>query len=354
MRRTSTAFVAALGLLAWALSLPGCKDEREYGILYPEEALVEEAAVEVTDAAEAEGAAAAVEEPAEPEPYQIRTGDVLTISVFGEPEMTQTFPVGPDGRISYYVANDITAAGLTFKELREEITEGLLEHFKDPRVSVVGNAYKGNTVYILGQVRRPGEYIIRSDTRLLDVVAMAGGIARSVRSYAGRADVIELADLSRAFLLRASAFVAVDFQALFSDSERKVAASNVPVRAGDRIYIPSASAQERKVLVLGEVTRPMVVRYQRSISLLEALAEAGDVKKTARDRNAFVVRGSLISPVVYRINIRSVSTGLAKNVILESGDIVYVPKTALAKASEIADQIYPLLRDVETADFIVR
>jgi len=300
------------------------------------------------EAAEPDAGPAVVEEPGEPLPYRIRTGDELTISLMGEPGMTQTLPVGPDGRISYYVAHDVKAAGCTFKELRDDLTEKLRTHFKDPEVTVVGSAFKGNTVIILGQVSKPGEYIIRSDTRLLDAIAMSGGIARSLQSFGATQNVVELADLTRAFLLRGRSFVNVDFEGLFSANEGKVANNNVIVQAGDRIYIPSSAAQERKVFVLGEVARPMVVRFQRNITLLEAIAEAGGVKTSARERDAFVVRGSLRQPVVYPVNVRKVSMGLVPNVPLESGDIVFVPKTMLAKAAEIADQVFPLLRDVET------
>jgi polysaccharide export outer membrane protein len=284
-----------------------------------------------------------------PGPYRIRTGDVLTISILGEPEMTRTLPVGPDGRISYYVAHDVVAAGRTFSELRAELRERMLVHFKDPAVSVTGQEYTGNTVTLLGQLRSPGQYVVRADTRLLDVVAMAGGIARSPYTLGTFNNVLELADLSRAFLLREDRFVDVDFEALFSDDQSSVVRNNVYVRAGDQIYIPSAVTLENKVFVLGEVASPRVVRYQRDISLMEAVAEAGGVTPAAWERRCFVVRGSLRSPTVLPVNIRHVATGAAPDVRLRSGDIVYLPKTALGKASEVTRQILPFFQTVNEA-----
>ena len=287
-------------------------------------------------------------QPVRPLRYRIRTGDVLTISVMGEPDMTETLPVGPDGRISYYVANDLVAAGRTFEELRTEIEERLRSHFKDPKVTAIGKEYKGNTVTVLGQVRNPGGYVVRMDTRLLDVIAMAGGIARS--PYGGGAyGVFELANLRGAFLLRGDRFVDADFEGLFSEDEQLVSYNNVYIQAGDRVYIPSAVALENKVMVLGEVVRPMVVRFQRDISVLEAVAEAGGAKESAWERRAFIVRGSLRRPTLLPVNLRELATGGAPDVPLRPGDVVYVPKTALGKAAEIADQIYPLLRSLGTA-----
>jgi polysaccharide export outer membrane protein len=287
-------------------------------------------------------------------PYRIRTGDVLTISVLGEPDMTQTVPVGPDGRISYYAAHDMVAAGKTFEELRRGLRESLLPFFKDPEVSVVGKEFTGNTVTILGQVTRPGQYVVRSDTRLLDVVAMAGGIARTAYWSGPFQSTVELADLASSFLLRGDRFVDVDFKALFAGTSPAVARNNVHVRAGDSIYIPSAATLDNRVFVLGEVANPRVVRYQRDMSFLEAVAEAGGVTAGAWERRAFVVRGSLTSPEIVPINLRAAATGAVPNVALRSGDIVYVPKSVLGKTEEIARQLLPLLQGVNSAEDVGR
>lgn len=285
--------------------------------------------------------------------YRIRTGNVLTISILGEPEMTRSIPVGPDGRISYYVAHDVVAAGRTFEELREQLRRRLLTHFKAPEVAVFGEAYKGNTVTVLGTVAKPGEYMVRSDTRLLDVLAMAGGIAR--RAYwASQGVTVELPDLRRAFLLRGAYFVEVNFTDLLSDSEEAVARSNVRVLAGDRIYLPSSTSLDNRVIVLGEVRNPRVIRFQRDISFLEAVADAGGAVPSAWEKRAFVVRGSLSRPTVIPVNMRQVAIGATPDVSLRSGDIVYLPKTALGKASEIARQVLPLLQDVSYARDVTR
>ncbi len=278
--------------------------------------------------------------------YRIRTGDVLTISILGEQDMTQKLPVGPDGRISYYVANDVLAAGRTFQELREELNQRLRTHFKKPEVAVFGEAYTGNTVTVLGLVRRPGQYVVGSDTRLLDVLAMAGGVSHGV-FHTSFGYMTELPDLKNAFVLRGDGFVDVSFTGLLSRDQKAVARNNVSVRAGDRVYVPSAAALENKVIVLGQVRNPKVVRFQRDISFLEAAAEAGGILPSAWERRAFIVRGSLRRPTVIPINLRKVATGRTADVPLRSGDIVFVPKTVLGKTAEIAGQILPLLQTAQ-------
>lgn len=341
MRRPN-AFGAALGALTIGLgALTACRPRPAQGPDFGTGPAPEVLPIGEGDAGEPMPA-----QPPPPRRYCIRSGDVLKITVLGEPDMTETVPVGPDGRISYYVAHDLLAAGRTFHELRAEIQARLREYFLDPQVGVSGEAYKGNTVAIFGQVTRPGEYVVRSDTRLLDVIAMAGGISRTALWSYGAQTVFELADLERSYLMRGEEFLAVDFEALFSSDEASVAHNNAYICAGDRIHIPSSATMENRVIVLGEVRTPRVVRFQRRITLLEAVAEAGSVKVSAWERRAFIVRGSLRSPVVLPVNLRLVATGRAPDVELRSGDIVFVPKTALAKTEEIARQLMPFLQSV--------
>jgi len=287
------------------------------------------------------------------ERYRIRTGDVLTISVMGEAEMTRTLPVGPDGRISYYLANDVMAAGRTFEELRLVLEEALRPHFKSPVMTVTGKEFKGNTVSILGMVSKPGEYVVRSDTRLIDLLAVAGGVSQR-GFWTTQGWTYDLPDLRRSFLMRGDKFVAVDFTELLSDTETLVAQNNVFLRAGDRVYIPSTSLSENKIIVLGEVRDPKVVHFQRDISIMEAIAQAGDTKDSAWERRSFVVRGSLRKPTVIPVNLRQVALGKAANFPLKSGDIVFVPKSALGKVEEITRQILPLIQGANFVDELVR
>ena len=287
------------------------------------------------------------------ERYRIRTGDVLTISVMGEPEMTRSLPVGPDGRISYYLANDVMVAGRTFEDLRLTLEEALRPHFKSPVVTVTGKEFKGNTVSILGMVSKPGEYVIRSDTRLIDLLAVAGGVSQR-GFWTTQGWSYDLPDLRRSFVMRGDKFVDVDFTDLLSDTETLVAQNNVYLRAGDRVYIPSTSSSENRIMVLGEVRNPKVVRFQREVSLMEAVAEAGGVKASAWERRSFVVRGSLREPTVIPVNLRDVAVGRAADLPLKSGDIVFVPKSALGKVEEITRQVLPLIQGTNYVENMVR
>jgi len=279
-----------------------------------------------------------------PDPYRVRSGDILIIDVLGESDMRREIPVGPDGRMSYYIAHNVEAAGKTFTAIRGEIAKRLRAHYRDPQVSVVGKSYAGNTVSVLGVVKKAGRHEIRSDTRLIDAIALAGGIPVSWQIGGSSLGAEDVADLEHAYLLRDGKFVDVDFVALFKGAEEEVSKNNVLLKPNDRIYVPPSVGSNQRIIVLGEVNSPGVVRYSKRISFLEAIAESGGVRPSAWERRSFVVRGRLSSP--------NVMMGRRRDIELAAGDIVLVPKHALGKLEEVARQVLPLLNSVNTADTI--
>jgi polysaccharide export outer membrane protein len=281
-----------------------------------------------------------------PEPYRIRAADVLEISIVGDEALTtKTIPVGPDGRISYNIAR-VYAAGKTFEELSDELQTVLKKHYKDPVVTIVGREFAGNSVTILGVVRSPGRFPISSDTRLMDALALAGGIPLfNPATFEGSA--LEISDLTQARLIRGNRKLEIDFEALFSGDARRISRNNIIVQANDTIVIPSAASLDNKVIVLGAVTRPGLYRFKKSISLMEAVALSGGPTIKSWERMAIVVRGSMTNPQIIPVNTRLVAQGRERNVLLAGGDILYFPTTPLGKMSEIVQQIFPAMNTVE-------
>lgn len=287
------------------------------------------------------------------EPYRIRTDDVLEIGVWGEDDMTRRVRVGPDGCISYFRVTELRAAGLSLRELQRELArnDNLGKYYREtPEVFVNLVDSAGNFVSVTGVVRYPGLYKISNETRLADVIAKAGGIPLGSSALGERN--WEVADLSQASVLRGDQFLDVEFSTLFGPriDPREMAANNVLMRPNDRIFIPSAVSLDNKVFVVGEVRNPRVIRYSKEISFLEALLEAGDVPVTAKERGAFIVRGRFKKPEIIAVNAKAVRTGDKPDVALKPGDVVYVPKTALAKTVDVVRQLDVIFSGVADAE----
>ena len=106
--------------------------------------------------------------------YIIGADDMLHISVWKEPDLTESLPVRPDGKISLPLLNDVVAAGLTPTQLADAITGKLKKYIADPRVTVVVTAMNSQKIYILGEVLHPGAAILQPNMTVLQALASAG------------------------------------------------------------------------------------------------------------------------------------------------------------------------------------
>jgi polysaccharide biosynthesis/export protein len=107
--------------------------------------------------------------------YVIGPGDVLQISVWQEPQFTESVVVRPDGNISMPLVPDIPLTGLTPHEAEETLAQKLLSLVKHPRVSVIVQEIHSRLVYITGEVQHPGAYPMISPINVIQLIAHAGG-----------------------------------------------------------------------------------------------------------------------------------------------------------------------------------
>ena len=106
--------------------------------------------------------------------YVIGADDVLRISVWKEPELSEQLPVRPDGKISMPLLNDIPAAGLTPLALKDSITEKLKKYIADPRVTVVVTAMNSQRIFVTGEVVHSGPMNLLPQMTVLQALAQAG------------------------------------------------------------------------------------------------------------------------------------------------------------------------------------
>ena len=107
--------------------------------------------------------------------YTIGEEDVLYISVWQEEDLSQEVIVRPDGKISFSLAGDVPAAGLTFTQLKEELTKRLKDYVKYPVISVSLKKLGGKKVIVLGEVGSAGVYSVTGKCTVLEAIGRAGG-----------------------------------------------------------------------------------------------------------------------------------------------------------------------------------
>lgn len=116
----------------------------------------------------------AAQDSSTPSDYVIGADDTLKISVWKEPDLSESLPVRPDGKISMPLLNDIPAAGLTPLQLKDSITEKLKKYIADPRVTVVVTAMNSRRVFITGEVLHSGPISLLPHMTMLQALSQAG------------------------------------------------------------------------------------------------------------------------------------------------------------------------------------
>lgn len=106
--------------------------------------------------------------------YVIGPEDVLFVSVWKEPDLTNTLPVRADGMISLPLLNDVQAAGLTPMQLATSITDKLKKYVSDPHVTVVVTQMNSKRIYVMGEVLKTGPMNLLPDMTVLQALSAAG------------------------------------------------------------------------------------------------------------------------------------------------------------------------------------
>lgn len=244
--------------------------------------------------------------------YTLGPGDVVDVVVVGEPSLTVTVTVRPDGRISYPMLGEMEVTGLKPEELAERIRQGLVRYIRQPLVSVsVRDARARPFVYLLGQVARPGAYEVQRGWTVVQAIASAGGVTAR-------------ADLRHAQLVRQNQVLSVDLERVLLRGEAQQAPALEP---GDVVVIPEMPL--RRVFVLGLVARPGAYEISEGARLHEAVSLAGGPDRRAALEAVGVIRNGASPGRVQTFDLLRFlrAADSSQNLVLQPGDIVFVPET---------------------------
>ena len=285
----------------------------------------------------------APEVPALSTDYVIGPEDVLDIDVFNVPELSKTVRVGNDGTISLALLGHVPAAGLTTSQLRAQLESKWSQtYLENPQVSVFVKEFHAQPVSLIGAVEKPGLYQLTGPRTLIEMLSMAGGLAKRSSAPAGRTVYVTRKEgfgdlqLVEGMELVALDKVEINLQRLLYSRE---AALNIEIKPLDIISVSKADV----VYVVGEVRRPggFVLEDRERITVLQALAMAEGLSGTAARGSARIIRRSQDgSRTEIPVNLSKVLKGKSQDVELAANDILFVPtssgKAAVKRGAEAA------------------
>lgn len=279
--------------------------------------------------------------------YRIGKGDVLSIIVYGHPELT--IPAGSersaaesgntvhsDGTIFYPYVGRIQVQGRTVTEIRDIVASGLEPYVAMPQVEVRVAQFNSQKVDVTGEVNEPGPMPIRNlPLTVLDAISQAGGLTDTANWH----DII---------LTREGEETRLSLHDMLNNGQL---AQNQLLRDGDLLHIPDNSDQ--KVYVMGEVRDPTSLAMGGSrLTLTDALSEAGGINEgSANASGIFVIRRAPVESdklaTVYQLDARNAAAlMLGTEFQLQPTDVIYVTTTPLGRWNRVISQILPTVSGI--------
>jgi polysaccharide export outer membrane protein len=157
--------------------------------------------------------------------YVIGPSDVLSVTVWKEPNLSGTLLVRPDGMISMSLLGDIQASGMTPLQLANQIAAKLKKFIQDPNVSVVLTQVNSKKVFLLGEVQRRGPVDMTPGMTVLQAIASAGGLT-------------DYADAKKIYILRDEAGIHLKIPVRYKEALKGNSDLNLVLKSGDTIVVP--------------------------------------------------------------------------------------------------------------------
>ncbi len=274
--------------------------------------------------------------PGTSEDYKIGPGDVLEIHIVGLKDLSQTLKVSNSGSVSLPYLGTLEVSEKTAVQLEDEISTRLAEEnlIKNPEVLVYISEYRAKPIYILGQVDRPGQYIMSQQLTLMDAILLAGGLDFTAGRYgylhrliteSDNSDNVAPAVISGDGSIGSPQTVVtrIDLQPA---KEGGVISPNPAMRRGDTFFIP-----ERKIetfFVVGDVhsAGAFEVPPENELKVSQAISQAGGPTKTAKLGDGLLVRYDKTgSRKEMAVDFGAILRGDQPDILVQANDVIFIP-----------------------------
>lgn len=259
-----------------------------------------------------------------PDPLLI-AGDLLTITVFRQPDLLLEVRIPQDGRISFPLIGSVEAAGRTQADLETTIRTKLeKDYLHEASVTVTVKEYAKRKVYVVGGVAKPDGYEVPPDSRItvLQVIAAAGGYTD--RAYKEYVQIVRRRGATEREVIRLSL---VEVEKLIAKGHPE---ADLELWPDDLVVIPSAV---RVAYVLGAVNKPgnIDVPNDARITVSMAVSAAGSYTKFASTGRVQILRHTPTGDIrKITVDLDAVLDGkLDLDLQLLPGDVVWVPERGI-------------------------
>ncbi len=245
--------------------------------------------------------------------YTIGPDDTLDIKVWDNDDLNRTVEVSQEGSFTYPLIGKVVVDGLSVFEIETLIKKKLADgYIIAPQVTVNVIEYQSQKVFLFGEVRNPGSYVLKRKTHIMELISEAGGltdraerIIKIVRSKSPRRNAgIMTPERDE----ENETIIMVDLGKYKED----ITYDSFFVKSGDSIYVDPMP----RLFVTGEVGRPGEFIWKKGLTIRQAISLAGGPTNMAAEKRTIVIRIENEKEEKYRVNMGD---------LVKPDDIIKVP-----------------------------
>jgi len=208
--------------------------------------------------------------------YLLGPGDVVKITVYGQPDLTIEAQITDQGTISYPLIGEVQVGGLEKSAAEALIAERLRagQFVKQPQVNLLIGQYRSQQVSVLGYVNKPGKYPIDAVSHVTDLLSKAGGVSPDGADVATLIKKDRDGNITKQYIDLIRLFDARDMTQNYEASD------------GDIIFVSRAPV----FYIWGEVQKPGGYRLERGMNVMQAISIGGGLTPRGTERRLRINR----------------------------------------------------------------
>jgi polysaccharide biosynthesis/export protein len=265
-----------------------------------------------------------------PRDYRVGPEDLLEVQFFGQEDLNRQVRVDGEGEVTLPLVGAVKVAGYSPKAIEKRLMDAYgARYLRTPQINLAVKEYRHQRVSVTGAVDKPGYYEIIGPRKLLEILAMAGGLQdKGADSKAG--DVVRV--------IREQGTpqtLIIDLKRLQAQGDPEL---NVTIKSGDVVHVPFAG----NAYVLGGVRMPGSVAVRDNLTLSQALAMVGGADPVLATNQVTVMRlDENRKPITITAHLNKVLSRQEADVPLKDNDVVVVNVSSLKKSLYVFNKLIP-------------
>jgi polysaccharide export outer membrane protein len=247
--------------------------------------------------------------------YVVGAQDLIKITVFDEPTMSGSYRVDTDGSFQYPMLGRVAVGGMRIREVEQMLKTKLEDgYIKRAQVAVDVEQFRSRSIFVVGEVRTPGKYLMTAQMSLIEALAAAGSTTATASSEvmilrprdAGSAQALTPEQVDQSSVTRVN----------LAELQLGRLSQNVTLVEGDTIFVPKAD----KFFITGQVRSPGAYTFERGLTVLQAISLAGGLTEKGSSRRIKVVRS---------VKGKKTQQGIDLADAIQPGDTLVIPQRLL-------------------------